>query len=256
MMKPGEMMISDLRARTEAIDSMVCDSPASVDAIARRGARIRFHGASLDERLDQPRRPSLLLRPRPLVALHVDAVASRHAEIAEAASDALRHLLVLHDVDPVGLVVADALVGDLWKIAAAERRQHLQQVLTAIGKPCVPPQAPARSDERDQIARRGLVFEEPADRLLRALTLLLRQVHVVEEQHERAHRTRLTADVRRITVGAAHGNAVGRRRRPRRRRAGRTAIACGRPSSDTAKSDAVESADAARRDCRGRRRRW
>ena len=42
-------------------------------------------------------------------------VAAGDVEIAEATPDPFGHLLVLHDVDPVRLVVADALGADVGR---------------------------------------------------------------------------------------------------------------------------------------------
>ena len=67
-----------------------------------------------------------------------------------------------------------------------------------LGQPRVPAQCPRGRDERHEIAALRLVVQELLDGLLRALTLFLRQVHIVEEDHERATLVRLRADVRRV----------------------------------------------------------
>ena len=85
--------------------------------------------------------------------------------------------------------------------------------VTPLGQPRVPAQCPRGRDKRHEVAALRLVVQELLDGLLRALALILRQVHVVEEDDERSALVRLYADVRRIA------------RRPRAGRSGCAACA-------------------------------
>ena len=162
--------------------------------------RVGFGRAQLHERFEQPGRPAFLLGPWTFVATQVDLIAAGDVEVAEAAPDPLGHLLVLHDVDPVRLVVADALGGDVRQVGPAQRRQDLHQLGAPLGQPRVPAQCPRGRDERHEVAALRLVVQELLDGLLRALALIRRQVHVVEEDDERTTLVRLDADVRRVAI--------------------------------------------------------
>ena len=106
------------------MDSMV---EVSAPRVVRFCAAARAYASaarSLHERFDQPGGSTLPFGPRAFVALRVHLIAPGDVVIAESAPDALRHLLVLHHMDAVRLVVADPLLGDLRRVAAAQRGER------------------------------------------------------------------------------------------------------------------------------------
>ena len=66
----------------------------------------------------------------------------------------------------------------------------------------MPAKAAGRGDERHEIAGLRFPFEKPLDGRLGALTLLMRQVHIIEKDDERALWTGLRADIGRVAVTA------------------------------------------------------
>ena len=111
-------------------------------------------------------------------------------------------------------MVAHPLRREIREVQSLQRRDDICQLASAVGQPRVPAQCPAGRDERDEIAVPHLTRDERRDRRPCPIPLLLREVHIVEEQDEGAARSRVDADVGRIVEAARLGpgsHAVRRR---------------------------------------------
>ena len=96
--------------------------------------------------------------------------------------------LVLERRDPVGLVVAHLLERGIRRKESLQAAHDPLELGPARRHPRMPAQRDAGRDERHQIAVLELALDEAGERGLGAIAFGLRQVEVVEEEHEGARR--------------------------------------------------------------------
>ena len=170
--------------------------------VAGRGLLVDRGRAHQDVLLDDADLAAAVLRLEALVGGQVGRLAAVDPGVLPAAIDLVGDLLVAEGVDAIRLVVAHLIGRRIGQVEAAQAGDDARQLGPAVGHPRVPAQRRAGRDQRHQVAGLQLAVEELGQRRLGPVAFGLRQVDVVEEQHEGPSRHRADAGVGAVGVAA------------------------------------------------------